>query len=134
MIFAGICVLINIGLALTLFPLLSARGIVIAEITSGWVNTLLLCSTLIKRGYWKCDIQLIKWAICLIIAILLMAAALYYALDFLAFPLSSQAPLFLRIGTLAGLIFSILLFYCIICFFLGMNYFPFLRKNLKQHL
>ncbi|ENN90563.1 murein biosynthesis integral membrane protein MurJ [Bartonella schoenbuchensis] len=134
MIFAGICVLINIGLALTLFPLLSARGIVIAEITSGWVNTLLLCSTLIKRGYWKCDMQLIKWVGCLIVAILLMAAALYYALGFLSFPLSSQAPLFLRIGTLAGLIFSILLFYCIICFSLGMSYFPFLRKNLKQRL
>lgn len=94
MIITGICVFINISLALILFPILSARGIVIAEITSGWMNALLLWTILIQRGYWKYDIQLIKRITCLIITTLLNTIALYYVfdvIDFLSFPLSSQA-------------------------------------------
>lgn len=134
MIFAGICVLTNITLSLTLFPILSARGIVIAEITSGWINTLLLYSVLIKRGYWKYDTQLITRIARLIISTLLMAITLYYSLGFLSFPLSSQAPFFLRAGTLAGIMIIIMSVYFIVCFFLGTNSFSVLRKNLKQRL
>ncbi|AGF74907.1 virulence factor [Bartonella australis AUST/NH1] len=133
MIFAGICVFINISLALILFPLLSARGIVIAEITAGWVNALLLCSILIKRGYWKYDAQLMKQIMRLILATFLIAVALYYALGFLSFPLSSQAPFFLRAGTLAGIMIVIISVYFTVCFLLGTDSFSLLRKNLKRH-
>ncbi|MFT4347481.1 murein biosynthesis integral membrane protein MurJ [Bartonella ancashensis] len=132
MIFSAICVFVNVSLALTLFPLLSARGIVIAEITSAWVNTILLYGTLIKRGYWKYDKQLIMWIARLIISISLMASILYYARDILAVPLSSQTPFLTRATTLAGLVIGTLSIYFTLCFLLGTNYITLLRKKLKQ--
>ncbi|MET3560716.1 putative peptidoglycan lipid II flippase [Bartonella japonica] len=137
MIFTGICVFINISFALTLFPILSARGIVIAEITSGWVNTLLLCGVLIKRGYWKYDAQLIKRIICLIIVTVLNAISLYYLLNmcsFLSFPLSSQAPFLLHAITLAGIMLVIFLIYFSAYFLLDTRSFFLTLKNLKKHL
>ncbi|WP_375667954.1 MULTISPECIES: murein biosynthesis integral membrane protein MurJ [unclassified Bartonella] len=135
MIFTGICVFINISLALTLFPILSARGIVIAEITSGWANTLLLWSVLIKRGYWKYDFQLIKRILCLMMATLLSALALYYGLNvcvFLSFPLSSQASFFLRAITLAGIMIGIFLIYFSAYFLFNTRSFFHTLKNLKK--
>ncbi|AQX28988.1 putative peptidoglycan lipid II flippase [Bartonella sp. JB63] len=134
MIFAGICVFINISLALILFSLLSAQGIVIAEITAGWVNILLLCSVLFKRGYWKYDAQLIKRIISLMVASIFMALTLYYSLNFFSVALSSQTSFFLRASTLAGLLFVATSVYFIICLLLGTNYLSLLRKNLKQRL
>ncbi|WP_455481761.1 murein biosynthesis integral membrane protein MurJ [Bartonella sp. B35(2025)] len=137
MIFTGICVLINISLALTLFPILSARGIVIAEITSGWVNTLLLWFVLIKRGHWKYDAQLIRRIVCLIIATLLSIMVLHYTLNVLGFlsaPLSSQASFFLRASTLAGIMTIILLVYFTAYFLLDSCSFFLTLKNFKQRL
>ncbi|WP_407965154.1 murein biosynthesis integral membrane protein MurJ [Bartonella sp. C271] len=134
MVFAGVCVFINISLALTLFSFLSARGIVIAEITAGWVNILLLCSTLLKRGYWKYDAQLIKRMASLIIASFFMALTLYCSISFFSMPLSSQASFFLRASTLAGLLVTSTSVYFIICLLFGTNYLSLLRKNVKQHL
>ncbi|KEC54053.1 murein biosynthesis integral membrane protein MurJ [Bartonella koehlerae] len=137
MIITGICVFINISLALILFPILSARGIVIAEITSGWVNTLLLWAILIKRGYWKYDTQLIKRTTCLIITTFLNAITLYYVFDvinFLSFPLSSQASFFLRASTLAGIMVVILLMHCFAYFLLNTRSFFLTLKNFKKRL
>lgn len=135
MIFTGICVFINISLALTLFPSFSARGIVIAEITSGWINTLLLWGVLIKRGYWKYDFQLIKRILCLVIASFLNALALYYGLNvfgFLSFPLSSQASFFLRASTLAGIMLGIFLIYFSAYFLFNTRSFFHTLKKLKK--
>ncbi len=137
MIFTGICVFINIGLALTLFPSLSARGIVIAEITSGWVNTLLLCGALIKRSYWKYDAQLLKRITCLILVTVLSMITLHYlfnVLGFLSFPLSSHAPFFLRASTLAGIMLVIFLVYLSAYFLLDTRSFFRTLKNFKKHL
>ncbi|WP_019223589.1 murein biosynthesis integral membrane protein MurJ [Bartonella rattaustraliani] len=137
MIFTGICVVINIGFALTLFPLLSARGIVIAEITSGWVNTLLLCAVLIKRGYWEYDAQLIKRITCLMIVTVLSAVGLHYLFNmrgFLSFPLSSQAPFFLHALTLAGIMLVIFLVYFCAYFLLDTRSFLRTLKNFKKQL
>ncbi|WP_455478034.1 murein biosynthesis integral membrane protein MurJ [Bartonella sp. B10] len=137
MIFTGICVFINISLALTLFPILSARGIVIAEITSGWVNTLLLWCILIKRGYWKYDTQLIRKIVCLIIATLLSAIILHYALNvlnLLSVPLSSQASFFIRASTLAGIMIVILSVHFAAYFVLDSRSFFLTLKNLKRRL
>ncbi|WP_332065685.1 murein biosynthesis integral membrane protein MurJ [Bartonella sp. CB189] len=137
MFFTGICVFINISLALTLFPILSARGIVIAEITSGWVNTLLLCFFLIKRDYWQYDAQLIKRIIRLIIATLFITVSLYYTIDvfgFLSTPLSSHAPFLLRAITLAGIMIVVILVYFIAYFILDTRSFFLTLKNFKQRL
>ncbi|MBX4335239.1 murein biosynthesis integral membrane protein MurJ [Bartonella raoultii] len=135
MIFTGICVFINIGLALTLFPLLSARGIVIAEITSGWVNALLLWSILFKRGYWQYDLQFIKRIACLIVITFFSVFVLHYlfsVLDFLSFPLSTQASFFLRAITLAGIMLALFLLYVIAYFLLDTRSFLLTLKNLKK--
>ncbi|WP_156851498.1 murein biosynthesis integral membrane protein MurJ [Bartonella refiksaydamii] len=137
MIVTGICVFINIGLALTLFPSLSARGIVIAEITSGWVNTLLLCGILIKRSYWKYDAQLIKRISCLILITVLSSVTLHYLLNmlgFLSFPLSSHASFFLRASTFAGIMFVIFLVYLGVYFLLDTRSFFRTLKNFKKYL
>lgn len=134
MIFAGICVVINISLALTLFPILSARGIVIAEITSGWLNTLFLYGTLVKRSYWKCDDRLINRIIRLIIATFLSALFVYYMLTFLSFPLSSHAPLLLRLGTLAGIMIVVMFLYSIVYFFPRRDPFSFFHRDENRHL
>lgn len=54
MIFAAISVVVNVSLALTLFPRLGGPGIAIAEITAGWVNAALLFGMLLWRvtGMW----------------------------------------------------------------------------------
>jgi len=90
MIFAAISVTVNITLALSLFPSLSVRGIVIAEITAGWVNVALLFLTLIKRGHWQVDTPICQRLPRLALSSLLMGAALYFALPYLA-----SYPLFL---------------------------------------
>ncbi|WP_336277058.1 murein biosynthesis integral membrane protein MurJ [Bartonella sp. CB178] len=135
MIFTCICVFINIGLALTLFPILSARGIVIAEISSGWVNTFLLCSILVKRGHWKYDTQLIKRIIRLTIATLLSVMVLHYSINvlgFLSFALSPQAPLLLRAGSLAGIMFVVASIYFITYFIHDAHSFFLTLKKFKQ--
>ncbi|ENN94559.1 murein biosynthesis integral membrane protein MurJ [Bartonella vinsonii] len=137
MIFTGICVFINISLALTLFPILSARGIVIAEITAGWVNTLLLCAVLLKRGYWKHDAQLIKRIACLMIVTVLSALILHYlfhVVGFLSFPLSSHASFFLRASTLAGIIIAFFFVYLSTYFLIDTRSFFLTLKNFKKRL
>ncbi|AGF76320.1 murein biosynthesis integral membrane protein MurJ [Bartonella vinsonii] len=137
MIFTGICVFINISLALTLFPILSARGIVIAEITAGWVNTLLLCAVLLKRGYWKHDAQLIKRIACLMIVTVLSALILHYlfhVVGFLSFPLSSHASFFLRASTLAGIIIALFFVYLSTYFLIDTRSFFLTLKNFKKRL
>jgi len=79
MIFAALSVMVNVGLALTLFPHLSVRGIVIAEISAGWVNVGLLFLTLVKRGHWRTDSQISRVVPRLALSTLLMGAGLYAA-------------------------------------------------------
>ncbi|WP_302675397.1 lipid II flippase MurJ, partial [Stenotrophomonas sp. GbtcB23] len=47
--FTMISVVINSGLAISLFPLIAERGIASAVAAAGWTNTILLFSTLLWR-------------------------------------------------------------------------------------
>jgi len=77
MIFAAVSVVVNITLALSLFPHLSVRGIVIAEIVAGWVNVGLLFFTLVKRGHWRVGKVTLQRLVRLILSAVLVAATLY---------------------------------------------------------
>ncbi len=61
---------LNVVLALTLFPLFEERGIATAEITAGWLNTLLLGTTLLRKGHLQPErimvIRIIKLVGCAI--------------------------------------------------------------------
>jgi len=115
MIFAALSVVVNITLALILFHYLSVRGIVIAEISAGWVNASLLFFTLIKRKHWQGDAQTIRRIPRLIAASLLMGAALSLGIhvlwaDFFApeSALLTQATLLTLLGVAAGVLYLFL--------------------------
>jgi putative peptidoglycan lipid II flippase len=132
MIFAAISVAVNVSLALTLFPSLGASGIAIAEIVAGWANALLLFATLVWRGHWGRDIPLLTRIPRLIAAAAIMAVALHYAIDWLAFPLSSAAPLAMRAATVCGLVLAAMAIYFAFAFCLGGASLGTIRRNLKR--
>lgn len=119
MIFAGVSVVVNVGLAVTLFPILSVRGIAIAEISAGWINAILLLLTLIKRKHWAHEKALTIRMIKLLLSSAIMATALYYAVDFLSYPLSSSASFSYRAGTVFALVLGAMVIYFGLAFALG---------------
>lgn len=132
MIFAGISVAVNVTLALTLFPILSARGIAIAEITAGWINAILLFFTLVKRRQWARDFLLIKRIPRILLATIIMAIALHYAVLWLAFPLSSKAPLSYRAFSVSGLIIGAVILYFALAFLFGATSVSFIKRGLLR--
>ena len=58
MYFAAISVVVNVSVALTLFPTIGAAGIATASAIAGWVNALMLLGVLIRRGHWGRDVRL----------------------------------------------------------------------------
>ncbi|MDG3575380.1 murein biosynthesis integral membrane protein MurJ [Rhizobium sp. YJ-22] len=132
MIFAAVSVVVNVSLALTLFPRMGAAGIATAEITAGWVNALMLFFTLVKRGHWGQDLGLLSRIPRLVFAAGLMAAGLYFAIGWLAWPLSSAAPLGMRAGTVAALVVVAMIVYFGAAFATGGADLGMIRRNLKR--
>ncbi|MBB4101609.1 murein biosynthesis integral membrane protein MurJ [Allorhizobium borbori] len=119
MIFAGISVLVNVTLAITLFPKLSALGIATAEIVAGWVNAGLLFFTLVKRGHWGSDKPLLKRIPRLVLSAGLMAVALHYAIAFLGPQLASSAATAIKAATVAALVLAAMVIYFGLAFATG---------------
>ena len=84
MIFAAISVVVNVALALTLFPRIGVAGIATAEAVAGWVNATLLFGTLVWRGHWGRDIAAPDAHSRLVFAAAVMAGALYFAIELFA--------------------------------------------------
>jgi len=106
MIFAAISVGVNVSLALSLFPHLSVRGIVIAEIVAGWVNVALLFGTLVKRGHWQSDDLSRRRIPRLILSSAFMGGALYAAMS--GFDGWNPLATVLAMGLGGGLLYLIL--------------------------
>lgn len=132
MIFAAISVVVNISLALTLFPLYGGIGIATAEITAGWVNAALLFGMLMWRGHWQLDIPLLTRIPRLIICAAAMAAVIYYALGHLQYELSSSASVIMRVGTLAGLVLASMVLYFGLAFLSGGANLAMIKRGLKR--
>ncbi|MDO9417730.1 murein biosynthesis integral membrane protein MurJ [Pararhizobium sp.] len=132
MIFAGISVAVNVTLAFLLFPRLSASGIAIAEITAGWVNAILLFVTLLWRGHWTIDIPLLTRIPRLLFAAAVMTVGLYFAIQWLAVPLSSAAPLWTRAPVLAALVAAAMAIYFGLAFATGGASLGMIRRNVKR--
>jgi len=132
MIFAAIAVAVNISLALTLFPLLAAQGIAIAEIAAGWVNALLLFFTLLKRGHWRAERMVFKRLIIFLIASILMALGLFFASRHFADTLAISAPLALRAGIMAALCIGAVIIYFALVFLADKSGFALVKKALKR--
>src|SRR5262249_652902 len=132
MYFAATSVIVNISIALTLFPSIGAPGIATASAIAGWVNALLLLGVLIWRGHWGRDVALITRIPRLVIASAIMGAALWFAIQWLAPQLASSSPLHVRAAVLAGLTVAGAAIYFAIAFGIGGADLGMIRRNVKR--
>lgn len=130
--FTGVSVVVNSALAISLFPLLAERGIAIAEATAGWINTVLLFSTLLWRGDLKWEWALAGRTARLLIASAAMAGVLVYLSGLWSAWLSPATPLLQQIGALGALVGVAMIVYFGIAFAIGGADLGMLRRNLKR--
>ena len=132
MIFAAISVIVNVALALTLFPRIGVVGIATAEAVAGWVNATLLFGTLVWRGHWGRDIALLTRIPRLVFAAAAMAAALYFAIERLQPYLASSSPLYTQAAAVAVLVFGAMLIFFGIAFAIGGADIGMIRQSLRR--
>ena len=132
MIFAGISVLVNIVIALTLFPVIAERGIATAEAVAGWVNAGLLLVTLYRRGHWGSDVALLSRLARLVAATVVMAVVLYFAADRLDPWLASSALLPTKLLALSALVGLAMAVYFGTAFLIGGADLAVIRRNIKR--
>jgi putative peptidoglycan lipid II flippase len=132
MIFAGISVLVNVALALTLFPLIAEAGIAAAEATAGWVNATLLLVTLMRRGHWGSDRALLTRIPRLVFAAAVMAGCLWLALGWMSPWLQPASPLVEQLLALGALIAGAMVVYFAIAFAIGGGDLRMIRRNLRR--
>lgn len=132
MYFAGVSVLVNISLALALFPAHGAVGIAIAAATAGWMNAGLLFTTLVWRGHWARDAALLKRLPRLVLASAVMAGALYLSAGRMAGWLAAASPIGAQAGALALLVFGGMAIYFAIAFGTGGADLGMIRRNVRR--
>jgi putative peptidoglycan lipid II flippase len=130
--FTMLSVVVNSGLAISLFPLLAERGIATAEAVAGWINTTLLFATLLWRGDLVWEWQLAKRTALLIVSAGVMAAALIYALPYAAPWLMPGSHLLQQVSALAVLIALAMVVYFAVAFLIGGADLGMIRRNLRR--
>jgi len=111
MLIAGASALLNVALALSLFPLIHETGIATAEAAAGWLNASLLAFTLWRRGHFALDATARTNIPRIVVCCILMAAALYGGLKLLQPYLRAETPLAAQIGALLLLVLGGALIY-----------------------
>lgn len=106
---AIVCVTVNVVLNLTLIHFLAHVGIALATAISAWLNAFLLATILLRRGHHTFDNRLRRRIVRIILASVMMAAALWFALNVLEPAFSAAMPI--RIVALAALVFGGLVVY-----------------------
>jgi putative peptidoglycan lipid II flippase len=130
--FTMVSVVINSGLAISLFPLIAERGIATAEASAGWVNTVLLFSTLVWRGDLVWEWALAKRTALLLVATGIMAGALLYALPYAQPWLVPEAALVEQVAALACLLALAMVVYFASAFLIGGADAGMIRRNIKR--
>lgn len=130
--FSAIAVATNCATALTLFPYMGAPGIAVAEATAGWISTVLLFTTLLRRGHLTWEWALAKRAVLLIVASAVMGAVIFYLKQHWAPWLASGAPLLTKVGTLGLLIAISMVVYFATAFLIGGADLGMIRRNLNR--
>jgi putative peptidoglycan lipid II flippase len=103
-IFAGISMVVNIGLSLTLFPTFAHVGIAIATSVAAWANAVLLAIWLGRRGHFRLPASDWRKHGLIVLSAANMAAILWGLSIPLAPWLASSAPLLLQILALGALV------------------------------
>ncbi|MFC4624703.1 murein biosynthesis integral membrane protein MurJ [Daeguia caeni] len=132
MIFAAISMVVNVSIALSLFPFFGARGIVTAEIVSGWLYALLLFFTLVRRGHWGHDRPLLSRIPRLILSAAIMAVAIHYACIHFAPELSSAASLATRAVTVIAIVLGAMVIYFGLAFASGGADLGMIRRSIRR--
>ena len=132
MYFAGLSVLVNISMALALFPAYGAVGIAIAAATAGWINAGLLLGTLAWRGHWERDAALMKRIPRLLLAAAIIAAALHFGAAYLQDWLAAASPLYTQASALAILIVGAMVIYFALAFGIGGADLGMITRNMKR--
>ncbi|PWW00179.1 putative peptidoglycan lipid II flippase [Hoeflea marina] len=132
MYFAGVSVVINLALAITLFPLIAERGIAVAEICAGWANAALLFATLVRRGHWQLDSGIRRRLPRLLGSTLVMGAALYWAARYAVPLITPETALLSQIGMLLALVLGGAAVYLLAAFVTGGADFGALRRYLRR--
>jgi len=130
--FSAIAVATNCATALTLFPYMGASGIAVAEATAGWISTVLLFTTLLRRGHLTWEWALAKRAALLVVAAAVMGAVIIYLKQQWAPWLASGAPLLTKVGTLGLLIAISMVVYFATAFLIGGADLGMIRRNLNR--
>jgi putative peptidoglycan lipid II flippase len=132
MFFAGIAVVVNVSLALTLFPVWGVTGIATAEVVAGWTNAMMLLGLLIYRGHWARDTGLLSRAPRLFLSAGIMAAALYFGAVFLSDYLQKSAGLMSQAISVAALVIGAMIIYFGSAFATGGVSLHTLRNNIRK--
>lgn len=130
--FTIVSVVVNSALAISLFPLIAERGIATAEAAAGWINTVLLFSTLLWRGHLKWEWALARRTLLLLVSTGVMCAALTYALGIASPWLTPETGLLHQVIALFALIGVAMVVYFATAFLIGGANLGMIRRNLKR--
>lgn len=103
-IYAGLSVVINVGLSWALFPVLGHVGIAIATSVAAWLNVGFLFVTQHRRDYWHLTFDLVQHIGRILLLCILMGVVLWGLALLLGGALSSTSALWMRIGALVMLV------------------------------
>jgi putative peptidoglycan lipid II flippase len=130
--FTMLSVVINSGLAISLFPLIAERGIATAEAAAGWTNTILLFTTLVWRGHLTWEWALARRTALLLVSTAIMSAALIYALHHAGPWLGPDALLIHQVAALSCLLVLAMAVYFACAFLIGGADIGMIRRNIKR--
>ena len=130
--FTIVAVVTNCIVAVSLFPFFAERGIATAEVTSGWISTILLGTTLIRRKHLVIEWALVSRLMRLAIAAVIMAGVLEYASSYAAPYIAPKSGLLHEIGAVLALIVLAMVVYFGVAFAIGGASLGMLRRNMKR--
>ena len=130
--FTILSVIVNSGLAISLFPILAERGIATAEATAGWINVVLLFTTLLRRGDLTWEWSLFSRVVRLLVAAAVMAGVLVFLSGRLDSWLTPQSPLLIQMAALGILLGVAMIVYFGTAFAIGGANLGMIRRNLNR--
>ncbi|MBL4748522.1 MAG: murein biosynthesis integral membrane protein MurJ [Magnetovibrio sp.] len=113
----GVCVVVNIVIAVSLMAPMAHVGLAVATVVSQWLNVILLATVLIRRKHFRFDARLRKRLPRIFMASVIMAMIVLALQSFLAPQL--HGALFDRILALMGIIGGGLLTYALCAYLFG---------------
>jgi len=100
---SGVNAVINIALAIALFPIYGVVGLAVATTTAGWVNAILLITALYLSGHFRIAPKTLLNILLICVASAVMAGVLFAGENWMGSQLV-DAGFLIRIGLVGGLI------------------------------